>query len=40
MTSTPLGTWATLKDAIDGCNENETAATARERDRITGSKND
>ena len=33
MTSTPLGTWATLKDAMDGCNENETAATARDGDR-------
>ena len=40
MNSTPLGTWATLKNAMLGCNENETAATTRERDRITGSEND
>ena len=35
MTSTPLGTWATLKDAMEGCNENEAAATAREREDAT-----
>ena len=38
MNSTPLGTWATLKDAMDGCSENEAAAAGAREPSTAGNE--